>query len=728
MVLIRTFLRWLLRGLYRYSAVNTQVLTTPGPVLLIPNHVSWLDWLFIGVWLDEDWRFVTSSLTAQTSWIHRRLMVNHRTFPIDPASPYAVKRMAEYLQQGGRLVLFAEGRISLTGTLMKLFEGTGFLLHKTDAKIILAYLRGVNRLPWVRHQGWTCWFPRLSVHFTEVLTPPRAQHTSTSLARQELTRWLRDRMERQQFDVEMQCGPGTVLAAVQETAQRQPRHVILEDASHAWLTYRRLMTGVRVLAAGWPRILGPDPNNQSARVGILLPNVNTMPVVLLSLWAAGKVPAILNFSTGAATMATCARLAQLPVILTSRQFLERAKLDIRPLEQAGIRLVYLEEVRASVTRWQKIRGLIATLSHRPLGGTMNPEETAVLLFTSGSEGTPKGVKLSHRNLLANIRQMLAITDMTDADRLFNALPLFHSFGLTVGLLLPLMRGLYTFLYPSPLHYRMIPSAIYDRNCTILLGTNTFLNGYARKAHPYDFRGLRYLFAGAEKLQEATATYWARQFGIRILEGYGATECSPVIAVNTPQAPRFGSVGRLMPAMECRFESMEGVPEGGRLLVRGPNIMQGYVNPDADAKFQALGGWYDTGDLARMDEDGFLVLLGRLKRFAKVSGEMVSLTAVEEALAGAFPKYGLRCQVAVLSRPDEDKGEALIAVTNEHKLTLEEIRATIKAKGMTNLCVPRELKHVREIPKLGTGKINHRELAAQLTTPTGGSTTTQAGRL
>ncbi|HSH94555.1 MAG TPA: AMP-binding protein, partial [Roseimicrobium sp.] len=257
---------------------------------------------------------------------------------------------------------------------------------------------------------------------------------------------------------------------------------------------------------------------------------------------------------------------------------------------------------------------------------------------------------------------------------------------------------------------VIPAVIYDRDCTIFLSTNTFLNGYARKAHPYDFRSIRYLFAAAEKLQETTAQTWAQRFGIRILEGYGATECSPCVSVNTPLAPRYGSVGRLMPGMEHKLEAVEGVEGGGRLLVRGPNIMRGYLNADANAKFQSLGGWYDTGDIVSFDEDGYISIKGRLKRFAKVSGEMVSLTAVEDALAGAFPQYGLRCQVAVVTRTDENKGEALIAVTNEPKLKAEEIRAAVQAKGLSNLCVPREIKVVREIPKLGTGKVNHRELS------------------
>jgi len=304
--------------------------------------------------------------------------------------------------------------------------------------------------------------------------------------------------------------------------------------------------------------------------------------------------------------------------------------------------------------------------------------------------------------------VLAVEDFTDCDRVFNAMPLFHAFGL-LGLLLPLLRGMYVFLYASPLHYRVIPSLLYDLACTVFFGTNTFLNGYARKAHPYDFRSLRMLIAGAEKLQETTANAWARDFGARVLEGYGATECSPVITINTALTPRYGSTGRFLPGIQYKFEPVDGVAEGGQLWVRGPNIMRGYLNPEPNAKFQAQAGWYDTGDVARVDDDGFLYILGRLKRFAKVSGEMVSLTAVEEALACAFPQYGLRFQAAVLARHDADRGEVLIAVSNEPKLTLDQVRAAIKARGLSNLCVPREVKYVRDIPKLGSGKIDHREL-------------------
>jgi acyl-[acyl-carrier-protein]-phospholipid O-acyltransferase/long-chain-fatty-acid--[acyl-carrier-protein] ligase len=383
---------------------------------------------------------------------------------------------------------------------------------------------------------------------------------------------------------------------------------------------------------------------------------------------------------------------------------------VEPLRAAGIEILFLEEARTGISWMQKFAAWLREFFRSRF--TLQPsrsEDTAVILFTSGSESDPKGVELTHRNLLANIGQTLSMIDLVDTDRFFNAMPLFHSFGLVIGTLLPLARGVFVFVYTSPLHYRVVPSAFYNLDCTIFFGTNTFLAGYARKAHAYDFRAVRYVFAGAEKIQEATADAWARRFGVRILEGYGATECSPCVTLNVPLRAQHGSAGQFLPGIEYRLEAVEGVPEGGRLFVRGPNVMRGYVNPDANAKFQSLGGWYDTGDIANVDADGFIHILGRLKRFAKVSGEMVSLAAVEDALANAFPQYGLRFAIAVVARPDETKGEKLIAVTNEARLKVEEIREAIRRRGLNNLAVPREIKVMHELPRLGTGKVNHREL-------------------
>jgi acyl-[acyl-carrier-protein]-phospholipid O-acyltransferase/long-chain-fatty-acid--[acyl-carrier-protein] ligase len=467
---------------------------------------------------------------------------------------------------------------------------------------------------------------------------------------------------------------------------------------------------------------------------VLLPNVNAMPATLLGLWAVGKIPAILNYSAGPAGMATCARVAGLSQIITSRAFVQQTKLDLAPLENSGAQIVFLEDVRSRISLFQKFMAGLRVFFASWIGDFSSlsavrcppaPNDTAVVLFTSGSEGEPKGVELTHRNLLANIRQMLAMADLLESDRFFNALPLFHSFGLTIGLLLPLVQGIFVFLYVSPLHYRIVPTAFYDLDCTVFFGTNTFLVGYARKAHPYDFRALRYVFCGGEKLQESTATLWARKFGARVLEGYGATECAPCITVNPPMHPRHGSAGQFLPGIEFKLEPVTGIsedggqsealpltgspPRVGRLFVRGPNVMRGYVNPEANAFFRALDGWYDTGDIAKVDAEGFVFILGRLKRFAKISGEMVSLTAVEEALADAFPQFGPRFALAVVTRPDEAKGEKLVAVTNEARLNLDEIREALRARGVVNMAAPRELRCVRELPRLGSGKVNHREL-------------------
>jgi acyl-[acyl-carrier-protein]-phospholipid O-acyltransferase/long-chain-fatty-acid--[acyl-carrier-protein] ligase len=491
-------------------------------------------------------------------------------------------------------------------------------------------------------------------------------------------------------------------------AAQRPGFPVLEDVTAQKLTYRRLVVGAELLAGIWRAHLPAD----ARRVGVLLPNANALPVTLLSLWMEGRTPALLNYTTGPALMAACAQLAGLRRIITSRVFLTRARLRVEPLLEAGLELIYLEDIRPRITTAQRLGRLLWRCLRMPRAGSVvadHRDAAAVILFTSGSEGAPKGVELTHGNLLANIRQLFAAVPFQDDDRFFNALPMFHSFGLTAGTLAPLVRGLGLFLYPSPLHYRLVPEVFYDRACTVLLGTNTFLNGYARRANPYDFFQLRYIFAGAEKVQEATAQTYARQFGARILEGYGATECSPVIAVNSPLEPRFGTAGRLLPGMDYRLEPIEGVPRGGRLLVRGPNVMKGYLNPEANAAFQALGGWYDTGDIAEVDEDRYVTLLGRLKRFAKISGEMVSLAAVEDALAGAFPQYGRRCQVAVLTQPDEEKGERLVAVANDDRVTLEDVRQAILRKGLPPLCVPREVLFLRELPLLGTGKVNYREL-------------------
>jgi acyl-[acyl-carrier-protein]-phospholipid O-acyltransferase/long-chain-fatty-acid--[acyl-carrier-protein] ligase len=708
---MKMILRLVLRLLFRFRTENESVLDTPGPVILLPNHSSWFDWLFLAACVDTRWRFVTSIQSSRRSWLHRLIMVNRFTFPVEPESPYSVKRMASFLHSGGRLVLFPEGRLSRTGALMKLFDGTGFLLFKTRPKVITCYIRGAYRLPYSPNGCHKRFFPRVSVHFGEVETPPIAHNTSTSHARAVLTHWLQDRMAMHHFRVEQRASPATILRSVMSAAHADPGKTVVQDFQRQSLSYRKLMVGVDILAARWLKLLPADP---AERVGVLLPNANAMPVTLLSLWAVDKVPAVLNYSSGMAAMLQCCKIAGIRRVIASRRFMDKAKIESQPFEEAGMEMIYLEDVRKAVGKaaqaFSLLRmGLNLRLAERRACST----DTAVVLFTSGSEGPPKAVELTHSNILSNIWQMLSVVDLTEMDRFCDVLPPFHSFGLTIGMFLPLVRGCYVFLYPSPLHYLMVPTVFYDFDCTVFLSTNTFLNGYGRKAHPYDFRSLRLVFAGAEKLQPATADLWARRFGVRVLEGYGTTECSPCVSANTPLFPRFGSTGRLLPGMEYRLEPVEGVREGGRLWLRGPNIMKGYINPVENARFQSQGGWYDTGDIARVDEDGYLYLMGRIKRFAKISGEMVSLTAVEEALGGAFPEFGLHCELAVVAHHDAIRGESLVAVVNEKHITLRMIRAVLRDKGLNNLSHPRDIVYVSTIPKLGSGKTNHRELERML---------------
>ena len=704
MPLIRFISRIFARVLFGFKIHNADALKATGPVLLVPNHASWFDWWIVGMCLQEDWKFVVSSTRAESHWIFKFVMRNRFTFPIDNASPFAIKEMSNFLKGGGRLVLFAEGRLTETGSLMKLFEGTGFLLEKTNAKIITCYQRNAHRLPYSKHPGWKKIFPRLTIHFGEPQSTPQSLSNRFD-AREAYTQWLREQLMELQFRIEMKLGPQDLLTAIASMGRARPKSIVLEDVTGQRLNHRMVMVGSEVLSRKFQNLLSPEIE----RVGLLLPNVNATPITLLALWRLGKVPAILNYSSGVSIMQTCSDLAGVKQIITSQAFLEKAGIDIQPMKKNGIEFIYLEEVRKKISVSTKLSIL---MKHKcRLGKSqfhITQDKTAVVLFTSGSEGIPKGVELTHKNILSNLRQLLVMVDILDTDSIFNCLPMFHSFGLVVGTLLPLCRGLRTTIFPSPLQYRVIPTAVYNSNSTIFLSTNTFLNGYAKKAHPYDFRNVRYLLAGAEKIQQATSDTWARKFGIRITEAYGVTECSPGISANTKADNRFGSVGRILPDMKWKLEPVDGVKDAGRLFVKGPNVMKGYLNKEANEAFQSLNGWYDTGDIVKVDEDGYFWIKGRAKRFAKISGEMVSLTAVEDALAGAFPNHGEDCEIAVIAITDEDKGEKLIAVTNEPNLTTSEIRNAVADAGLINLCTPREIHVLKEIPKLGTGKLNHRE--------------------
>jgi acyl-[acyl-carrier-protein]-phospholipid O-acyltransferase/long-chain-fatty-acid--[acyl-carrier-protein] ligase len=490
----------------------------------------------------------------------------------------------------------------------------------------------------------------------------------------------------------------TLFSAFRDAADRYgSAGPVLEDALGGKLTYKRIFVGARALGK---RLSGMSDPGEA--LGVLLPNANAVIVTLMAIQSAGRVAAMLNYTAGPAAIVSALSTARVRTVLASRAFIEKAGLEtvVSAIEKAGVSIVWLEDLRESIGPVEKLLAFINW--RRPFSRT-EPGDPAVILFTSGSEGTPKGVVLSHRNIHANAAQAEARIDISVRDRLFNVLPVFHSFGLTGGAILPLLYGVRLFFYPSPLHYRIIPAVAREVRPSIMFGTDTFLAGYARTAKETDFASLRLIVAGAEAVRAETRRIYAERFGARILEGFGMTEAAPVAAVNSASHSRDGTVGRLLPAMALRLEPVEGIDEGGRLFVSGPNVMLGYMLAGEPGVLKPLtGGWHDSGDIVTVDGDGFIAIRGRAKRFAKIAGEMISLGAVEMMVQNLWPE-DIHAAVAV---EDKRKGERIVLVTTRMPALREELREYSKRFGATELMVPGEIINVPEIPVLGSGKTDY----------------------
>ena len=473
---------------------------------------------------------------------------------------------------------------------------------------------------------------------------------------------------------------------------------ILEDQERKPLTYTDLIRAAFALGRKLARITA-----KREKVGVLLPTSAGAVVTFFALHVFGRTPVMLNFTAGLRNLRAAVKLAGVTNVLSSHRFVEQGKLhDIIDTLETSCEITYLEDVRASISLADRLYALAASLAPKRFRVATSPDDPAVVLFTSGSFGAPRGVILTQANVLANVDQVAAHIELDPEWVFFNPLPVFHCFGMTGGFLLPMLTGMKAFQYPSPLHVKIIPALIRDTQASVLLATDTFVNQYARQAEPGDLKGLKFIVCGAEKVRDETHDLIIDRFGpIPVLEGYGATEASPVIAVNTPKDNRRGTVGGLVPGMETRIEPVDGIRRGGRLYVRGPNVMAGYLD-EAGRLEPPPDGWHDTGDVVEMTDDDWITILGRVKRFAKIGGEMVSLTAAETLAASLWPD----ARHAVIAQPDGRKGERLVLVTDQRDAEVSQLVAHAQSLGHAELAAPRKIVRVAEIPVLGSGKTDY----------------------
>ncbi len=698
--MFKVLLRIVLKALFRVELTGDPAAFINPRTLIVANHESFIDGLLIGLMMPVDAVFVVhTQIASRPLFAFMLRFVPH--LAVDSASPLAMKQIVKLVETGKPVVIFPEGRITKTGSLMKVYDGAAFVAAKTGATIVPVRIDGAARSYFGRLAGIypRKLFPKVTISIQPRRSIPMPDLPSAKQRRRRSGELLR----RILLDMLVATRPQrTLFEAFLDGKDTFGAHYkLVEDIRLVEESYGSLLRMALGMMRLMSRLTAPGEV-----VGVLTPNAAPTLGLVLALSAGKRVPALLNYTAGADGLRAACTAAGIKTIIASRTFVEKARLTPVVEQLSSINIHYLEDLKETVSLGDKLWVLWHLVFPRSAAIKQTPEDAAIVLFTSGSEGKPKGVVHSHASVLSNVAQVRAVADFTPLDKFMMALPLFHSFGLTCGVLLPLVSGCKVFLYPSPLHYRIIPEIVYDRDCTVLFGTSTFLGNYGKYAHPYDFGRLRYVVAGAEKLSEDVRKLWIEKFGIRILEGYGVTECAPVVAVNVPMACLIGSVGQLMPGMEYELEPVPGIENGGALHVKGPNVMKGYFlfdQPGVIQQPQSKGaGWYSTGDIVVRDDEGFIHIRGRLKRFAKIAGEMVSLEVVEKIATAAAPGFAH----AASTRPDAAKGEALVLFTTAPELQREQLSAVAKAAGSPELSVPRIIRHVEAIPLLGSGKTDY----------------------
>jgi len=676
-------------------------------ILVVANHESFIDGILLGSFLPlEPTYLVHSTIAAKLHFKFLLLAIPHLI--IDSRNPLAIKAVITLLESGAPVMIFPEGRISVTGSRMKLYDGPAFAAAKAGARILPVHIDGSVFTPFsrVKREFPKRWFPKITLTIGPLHDLPLPQAPRARDRRRLASENLRRIMQETEVAARRhETIPEAFLRAVKLHGRGRR---LFEDIRGKEETYGDLLK--MTFALGRIASKGTQPGEC---VGVLMPTATPTVGMILGLMAMRRVPAMLNYTSGREGLENACRISGIKTIFASRAFVEKAKLSPMLEHFTGARVLYLEDLRAQFGLADKLWLIVYAL--RFPGSIIrktDPENLAVVLFTSGSEGKPKGVALSHRSILANCAQVKSVIEFSCDDKFLAALPLFHSFGLTVGAILPVINGCHVFFYPSPLHYRVIPEIIYDRDCTVVFATGTFLGNYAKFANPYDFYRVRYAVCGAEKLSEDVRRVYMEKFGLRIIEGYGVTECSPVVSANTPMSFEPGSVGELMPGMECRLTPVPGIEVGGALHVRGPNLMLGYfldrapgVLHPAESEFGP--GWYDTGDIVTISDRGAITIQGRLKRFAKVAGEMVSLEVVERIATAASPKH----QHASSAAKDEARGELIMLFTDDPNLKREQLQASARQLGLPEIALPRRVIYIDKLPLLGNGKKDYVKLQA-----------------
>ncbi len=700
-LLFKIFYRVEVKGLEHYQKAKQ----SGQPILIIANHVSLVDGPLLDLFIPGETTFMVDG--GHTKKWHERFILSMAKFvAVDMNSPYATKHMIDELKKGKQCMLFPEGRITTNGALMKVYEGTGLIADKTNAQVVTINIDGPLLSPYSyldgSHFSFTARkrFPKFTLTITSASSISADKHLKGSerhkFYKQTVFKLLRD-AEYYASVKEM-----SLFAALVDIKNRgDAKQICVEDVNDVNLSLKKITQGAVILGKALSHHLGDEK-----RVAMMLPNVSGVPVTFFALQAYGYVPAMINVTAGQSAIESAFETAELETLITSRKFVEAFEIEslVSVLEQRA-KIIYLEDIKQEISLLDKVLGLMTC--PKSLKGFKTPSESeGAVLFTSGSEGAPKGVVLSQANILSNINQISTMLHLLPNERIFNALPTFHSFGMTAGMLWPILKGAKLFLYPSPVHYAIVPELVYQKNARLMFGTDTFYSGYARKADSFDFYSLRALVAGAERLRPETRELYAQKFRQPIYEGYGVTETTPVLSVNIPTAFKDGSVGQFVPAVEHRLEPVPGIEEGGRLFVKGPNIMMGYLMPDRPGILQPPeGGWHDTGDIVDVDQDGYVWIKGRAKRFAKIGGEMVSLTAVESYINEASSE-GHHVVVAI---PDERKGEQLVLVTDDDNLNRKILMTAAQEKAVSELMIPKTVILVESIPVLGTGKTNYPEV-------------------